>query len=484
MRWYPRTVLGPSGVAEERRWGAWDELCIHGMSVLFPDCRRGYWDVDFCAQGDFVDRGHYSLETVSFLLVLKAMCVTSWLFDSLSYAQTDSRYPHKVTLLRGNHESRQITQVYGFYGKFQSTESREDWFHSECGRRMSAEVWQCTCMEGMLQRIRLSQSRCSSCDAFFTFYWPNYRFFARSLMERHYVCMVGYLLISGRLIKYVYCLEPKKSLMREHFVVWFHLTLECIWPWRRRRPYVVRSRRGGKLGNQSTRCWMAVWWWRDERGTYLYVMNKDFMNSFLSYCVSLTIPIPLLWLLAHINLCKKATSTCSTKRWWQYGLHQTIAIVAETWLLYWLSTRMEDEILLSTMQPRRTIETELSRNGKWYVYLYFHWRVQRICVVYWYTRSGGWNALLCMINVLLLTAVSTHVVYWRVSDCRLTRYHYPFHVLSWLFCTGHINQHRVMFNRYRYAMQYLGACMQTLSHTLGILHYDYVEQKKVDIDDD
>lgn len=41
-----------------------------------------------------------------------------------------------------------------------------------------------------------------------------------------------------------------------------------------------------------------------------------------------------------------------------------------------------------------------------------------------------------------------------------------------------------MFNRYRYAMQYLGACMQTLSHTLGILHYDYVEQKKVDIDDD
>jgi serine/threonine-protein phosphatase 4 catalytic subunit len=46
---------------------------------------------NYIFMGDFVDRGFYSVETFLLLLALKV------------------RYPDRMTMIRGNHESRQIT---------------------------------------------------------------------------------------------------------------------------------------------------------------------------------------------------------------------------------------------------------------------------------------------------------------------------------------------------------------------------------------
>ncbi|KAI8871801.1 putative serine/threonine protein phosphatase 4 catalytic subunit [Ramicandelaber brevisporus] len=71
-------------------------------------------DTSYLFLGDYVDRGHYSVETFELLLALKV------------------RYPDRITLIRGNHETRQITQIYGMYESVMRTYG-------------SANVWRYCC---------------------------------------------------------------------------------------------------------------------------------------------------------------------------------------------------------------------------------------------------------------------------------------------------------------------------------------------------
>ena len=85
-----------------------------------------------------MDRGLFSVETISLLTCLKL------------------RYPDRVQLIRGNHESRAVTQVRSMHSTYSASISLESsssdiWLLYG----MHSQIWQRKCVDLLYRHVRL-----------------------------------------------------------------------------------------------------------------------------------------------------------------------------------------------------------------------------------------------------------------------------------------------------------------------------------------
>ena len=127
---------------------------------------------NYIFMGDFVDRGYNSLEAFTLLMLLKA------------------RWPAHMTLLRGNHESRQITQVRQLPNPIPLVDYQSSTSHTASEAPHTAAI----CLKGSLQ----TNEECCTVGQVYGFYDECQRKYGNANAWRYCTEVFDFLTLSVR----------------------------------------------------------------------------------------------------------------------------------------------------------------------------------------------------------------------------------------------------------------------------------------------